>query len=520
MRWEIPSEASSREQALVKRLRRASKFFAFLWEIRGQLFTDDFQDELIGSFERHRSDNVPPALLAMVWLLQAYTHASDRDAVDNAMFDRRWQLVLGTLGQEDPPFGQGSLPRFRARLIRANLDQRLVDRTVELARETGLFGWRNLKGALDSSPLRGAGRVEDTWNLIGRAMGSLVAAIGVATGQNAEALVSELQLTGLGGSSLKATLDIDWNDEQARAEAFGRLVDEAQTLRTWVEQQAAIDTEEPPVSDAMADLTRVLDQDTEPDPAGGSRLKRGVARDRMPSLGDREMRHGRKSRTKKFTGYKRYFAVIEEARLVAGALAEPANVAEQEATGRLVEALRRHGQLVGLDFDRGFLGSSEVPDLEKEGVVLRCKPWPARNRGRFTKLDFHLDLTQAQATCPADIVVPIRTGKSGERRARWRASDCQNCPLKEQCTTSKRGRTVQVHRREELLQRLRTAQSDATGRAELRERVVVEHLLGRLQNQQGSRARYKGTRKNTMDVRRYAALSNLFEVRRHIEKAA
>jgi hypothetical protein len=99
----------------------------------------------------------------MVLLLQRYDGVSDADAVDAAENDRRWQLVLGTLGSERTPFGQGTLVRFRVRAVANDLDKKLVDRTVELAKKTGGFGWKHLRVALDSSPLHGAGRVEDTW---------------------------------------------------------------------------------------------------------------------------------------------------------------------------------------------------------------------------------------------------------------------------------------------------------------------------------------------------------------------
>jgi len=48
-------------------------------------------------------------MLAMVMLLQRYDGLSDADAVEAADNDRRWQLVLGTLGEEGAPFGQGTL---------------------------------------------------------------------------------------------------------------------------------------------------------------------------------------------------------------------------------------------------------------------------------------------------------------------------------------------------------------------------------------------------------------------------
>lgn len=60
--------------------------------------------------------------------------------------------------------------RFRSQLIKRRLDRRLIERTVELAKQTGGFGSRNLRAALDFSPLWGAGQVEDTYNLMGHAL--------------------------------------------------------------------------------------------------------------------------------------------------------------------------------------------------------------------------------------------------------------------------------------------------------------------------------------------------------------
>ncbi len=76
--------------------------------------------------------------------------------------DKRWQMVLDCLGAEHPPFSRGTLFHFRLRLIVHNLDKTLLDRTVALAEQTGGFGARQLRAALDSTPLFGAGRVEDT----------------------------------------------------------------------------------------------------------------------------------------------------------------------------------------------------------------------------------------------------------------------------------------------------------------------------------------------------------------------
>ncbi len=50
------------------------------------------------------------------------------------------------------------------------MDRRLIERTIEMANQSQAFGPRALRAALDSSPLWGAGRVEDTYNLVGHAL--------------------------------------------------------------------------------------------------------------------------------------------------------------------------------------------------------------------------------------------------------------------------------------------------------------------------------------------------------------
>jgi len=275
MRWRPPIE-SERERVVAARLRASSRFYRFLWEIRRELFEDGFEETLIQSYQPRGQDPCPPAMLAMVLLLQRYEGLSDAAAVDAAENDRRWQLVLGTLGREKAPFGQGSLVRFRVRMIGHDLDRKLVDRTVELAKRTGKFGWKKLRVALDSSPLEGAGRVEDTWNLIGRAMSKVLHAVSLALEVEESEVIREAKLTVLEGQSVKAALDIDWDDEDAQRSALKRLLDEVSRLEDWVAQRAKKEVAEPPLKDALALLRRVVDQDTEPDPPDGRpRIKEG-----------------------------------------------------------------------------------------------------------------------------------------------------------------------------------------------------------------------------------------------------
>lgn len=512
IRWQVPVELSPDETRVAAKLRRIGKFYVFLREVRAELFDEAFQTELAAAYQPRGVAPLPPALLAMVTLLQAYDQVGDAEAVVMAQVDQRWQLALGCLGLADAPFSQGALVKFRERMIAHELDQKLLDRTVALAKQRGGFGWQALRAALDSSPLLGAGRVEDTWNLLGRALRTVATCAAKTLQIPREQVLREAGVTLLGASSLKAALDIDWGDPPAQAAALARLLAEVDRLDAWVAAHVRT-AEAPAVQAALAALRRVLAQDLEPDPTTGQRrIRRGVAADRLPSLGDAEMRHGRKTRTRPFTGYKRHIIKLLDADLIVGAVARPANEPEHQALALLEPTVVQHGPLGEVFLDRGYLGSPRIGSLHAQGVAIRAKAWTHTNGGRFPKQAFAMQLAEARVVCPAQHTARIAPGATAVHFA---ATVCQPCALRAQCTTAiGRGRTVAIHPQEALLQTLRGLQQQPVGRARLRERTTVEHSLARVDQIQGPKARYKGTRKNTLDVRRVAVIVNLQRIAR------
>jgi hypothetical protein len=490
---------SQEESAVAKRLRASSKFSRFLWSVRDELFADGFEEELVAAYAPRGQEPCPPALLAMVMLLQRYEGVSDADAVDLAENDRRWQLVLSCLGCERAPFGQGSLVRFRMRMIANNLDKRLVDRTIEIAKKSGGFGWQKLRVALDSAPLAGAGRVEDTWNLIGRAMAKVVAAVSTAVGVDEATIISEAKLSALTADSLKAALDLDWDDEEAQHIGLNKLLEEVTSLESWVKRRAKADSSREPLKGALEQLRLVVGQDIEPDPDGGSRIRDGTAKDRVISLGDPEMRHGRKSRSKRIDGYKRHIVVSNG--LVLATAVEPANAPEHVAAERLLTAAKQHGEVAIVDVDRGYLASPAVAALHRAGATIHSRAWQPTNNGLFTKESFDIDLDANTVRCPNGVTTTIPPS----RRARFSADVCGTCVLKSKCTSSA-CRSVTIHENEAMLIQLRHRRRTPEGRRELRKRVVVEHTLARIVAIQGTRARYRGRRKNELDLNRAAAI--------------
>jgi len=150
-----------------------------LWlrEHRHELFDEDFQGELAQMYQDTPVGQppVPPAQLGLATILQAYTGASDDEVLEATVMDRRWQLVLDCMDHAQAPFSKTTLVTFRTRLVEHGLDRRLVERTVALYGQlTGRIAGGKLRAALDSSPLWGAGRVEDTINLLGHALRKVV----------------------------------------------------------------------------------------------------------------------------------------------------------------------------------------------------------------------------------------------------------------------------------------------------------------------------------------------------------
>lgn len=499
---------------MAKGLRRSSSFYLFLWSIRKELFNAEFQAELLAAYEPRGQEPCPPAMLAMVMLLQRYAGLSDAAAVDQAENDQRWQLVLGTLGKKKAPFGQGTLVRFRAKAIAHDLDKKLVDRTVDLAKRTKKFGWKKLRIALDSSPLEGAGRVEDTWNLIGRAMSKVVNAVAKVAGVSEATVIKGAGLTVLNGPSIKAALDIDWGDSDQRTEALRRLVAEAERLDAWALKRLNEAAAKPPVSDALTLLRRVVNQDLEPDPdGGGKQIRDGVAHERIISIGDPEMRHGRKSRSKTINGFKRHIVIAN--RIILGTAVEPANRAEQFPTGRLLDAARRHGKIRSAHFDRGYLRAPEVAQMWHAGIELHSRAYATDRAAQFGKEHFHILLEDRAVVCPMGKLALI---SEHTNIARFDQRDCARCPLKKDCTQSA-SRTVHVHENEAMHMEFRNKLATRDGRLRYRERTVVEHRLGRIEAIQGSKARYKGARKNELDLCRASAIANLQEIARWREAA-
>jgi hypothetical protein len=524
-RWTPSQEVSEQEERFLGRMGQTGKLFAFLRRHRHELFDEAFQEELEGMYRDTGAGKapVPPGLMAMATLLQGYLGASDAAMVELTVFDLRVQMVLDRLGSTEPAFSQGTLSEFRQRLIRTQMDRRLLERTVQIATHQKEFDWRkvksSLKVAIDSRPLEGAFRVEDTFNLLGHAARKVLESAARILGWPQERVCREAGIALLLESSLKKALDVDWNQAEQKTQALQTLCQQVDSLVAWVKKHLPEQMLQPVLAEPLKVLQQLRSQDLEPDPGGGGgvRIRQEVAPDRRVSVEDGEMRHGRKSKSKRFNGFKQHIATELELELILACNVTPANRPEEEAVPALQQDLELQGvQPDQLHIDRGYITSSMVNEVLESGGEVLCKPWAPKNGELFSKPAFKMDMRSRRLTCPAGQTMPFTLGTTVE----FEAKQCDSCPLRAKCTTaaSGHGRTVSIAEDEVLQHRLRKLVRTPSGRERLRKRVGVEHRLAHLGQRQGPRARYRGVRKNTFDLRRAAAIQNIESWQRHLEQ--
>ena len=497
-------------------------FYGFLASQRGQLFRDEDFAELY-CLDNGRP-SVPPSLLATALVLQTYDGVSDDEAKQRADYDLRWKVALG-IELDVRPFAKSTFQEFRARLIVHDQTRAIFQRSLEVAQRRGV--WKkghapderqHIKLALDTTHILGRGAVKDTFNLLADGIVQVLRALAKLGPFELTELADELGCTRyVSGPSLKGQADVDWTDPQARQRFLAEVVADAEQLLELVRGTRAglaedkKEDEEAELVAAAELLARILGQDIERD-EHGPRLKRGVAPDRLISVHDPEMRHGRKSSSHRFNGHKAQVAVDTDSQLITAVEVLPGNAPDAEQAVEVVEASEAATgcQVEEVIGDCAYGAGETRAAFAASGRTLVAKVPEIQNQGYFTKTDFHLDLEAGTCTCPnQQHTRDFRPTKVGGGVFVFATETCAACPLRGQCTRGQGGRTVQVHPQEALLQQARELQAGPTFDEARRRRQVVEHRNARLVQLGIRQARYFGRTKTLFQLCLAAAVANL-----------
>ena len=427
-RWTPPVAPTRQEQFLLKRLGSCPEAArAFCGCIGTSCSMTRFKRSWPSMYRTTGAgkEALPPAMMAMAMLVQGYLGISDAEMVELTVVDLRVQMVLGCLGAEAPPFSQGALQEFRERLIAADLDRRVLERTVELAKRTKAFDHRKLpktlRVAIDSSPLEGAGRRRGHVQLAGPCGATMWSAVRPACsgGQTRRCAGRRaFPCSWSRASSARSTSTGTMPSRRPRRSRPSRGNSTRCSRGSHAQLPEAL--AKPPLQAHVETLVQIRTQDLEPDPTGGgSRIREGVAEDRRVSIEDPEMRHGRKSKSKRFNGFKRHIAADVDRGLILACAITPANRPEDEAMPSLTVDMARQGLAVDhLLIDRGYINSTLVDEvLGRRGTIV-CKPWKSRNGRLFPKSAFTLNIRDRTIECPNGQVQRLLVRHRGRIRSR------------------------------------------------------------------------------------------------------
>jgi transposase len=522
----------------------ADSFYARLAEYRDLLVDDDLYRPLYKDSAKGRP-SLPPSLVVLTMLLQYHDDCSDRETEARVRFDLRWKYALG-LALEDSGFDATVLCVFRRKLLEQNLTRVLFDRLVTAARDAGILA-QDAAQLLDSSHILGAAGVRDTYTLIRGSIRKLLRALGYTPARHEEL-----------GERLGWYLDpdapekpeLDWSDAAARREQLRTVVEDARAVLALV----PTDEDRAAVQEAAALPTKIVADDVEEGPPGGPtgrgqpptpetapavgagatepgpedlgpRLRQGVARERVLSVVDPQMRSGHKSQRQHWPGHKVHVSEEPASELLTHVEVRPANEHDAEPAAGFMARQEAH---VGLRpeaiYTDGAYGTADArAELGERGIEVVAKLRPLTDTKHLGKDQFVIDLAAndgtGSVTCPAGVTTTdFRMARDNKDRPvrlfRFPAETCAACSLQERCLGGGRGRAahpvrpppgrqVQLHYHEEVLQAVRAAQQTAEQRRALRERLrlraKVERKIGELCCRHGLRqARYHGQKKTEL----------------------
>lgn len=501
-------------------------FYVYLADHRQEFFRDEDFASLY-CLDNGRP-SIAPSVLAVALLLQWYDNVSDEEAARRAKLDLSWKVALG-IELMDVPFVKSVLCEFRNKLILHKQQKRFFDLSLKHARTQGFFKSRNIQIALDTTPIFGRGAVEDTYNMLAEALRLLISALSAFAHESAEEFASLHDLRRyVMAKSFKGSFEsINWDNPDERQSVLDCLI--ADCERTLVLAREALTdlTQESPASieivKASSLLRRLLAQDVERTNTGAAKITQGVAQDRIVSVHDTEMRHGRKSVSQCFNGYKGALAVEPSSQIITAVDVIPANAQDsQDAQALMDESAEKTGLRVTTVIGDGAFGTIEARLDAQEAEIPYTLVAPVAQfprTGRFTKEDFQIDIEHAEVRCPAGEVTRTsarrmekkRTGRTFAYRIyRFSPKQCGACALRNQCLKQTTPyRSVLVHEHEGLVTDAKAFQRTDIFRTIYRTRVAVEHRIARLMRFGARKARYFGSSKVLFQFAMTAALANL-----------
>jgi hypothetical protein len=474
-------------------------FYGRMGAISSQLFHDDDLKDMY-CLDNGRP-SLPPSLMSGVMLLQFHDDVSDAEAVARTKYDLRWKVALD-LPLDFPGFDPSSISVYRNRVVENGQERYAFDRFVAAGREAGFIPDK-VALLTDTTWVKGAGAVQDTYTLLRKGVRKLLRTLGYHVPGRRRGLSKQVRDLVEAYVDQDHKAEIDWSDPQARAEHLKVLVDDAEAVLDLAAEQA----DDAEVRAIGWLLTKILGDDLVTDEEGNPQIGEGTASDRIISMTDPEMRHGRKSASRRFDGFKNSVSTELTSELILDITDVPAPGSDGAHLMPIIEQVEAQtGVIVERVIGDGAYGSGDnraacanYPDHSIDLVSPMSQP----HDPEVAKSAFQIDLEARRATCPQGYTVTGKDRKDRQGRPilafTFARSDCETCPLFARCVHSKSaGRTVYTHVHEALLREARQRQQTDEFKEIYRLRGRVEGKIAELVGHGLRETRYRGEQKRQL----------------------
>lgn len=426
--------------------------------------------------------SISPVLTFGAMLIQLEMGWSDRQLEEESRFDDRCKYAFG-VSRDFAGIDAVTLCEHRARFIESGIIFTLFRDLLADAKAKDLLSEDKLE-IVDSFMTYGAAAVQDTYTLLRK---GIVRVLKIAEFHELDSKLTPV--LGRKDYTTDAKPKINWDDPEEKRLLLESYVVDARNLVAAVRALQPLPRD---LKDAADLLERIAKQDIDDDD-GQIKMKRGVAKDRIISVNDPDMRHGRKTSSSKFDGYKTH--IMTDGNFVTAVVETPANKADSEPFPDLMDQCEANGiKFTEVMGDSAYSNWPIIDRKAKDGITVIAKvPSEPIVDGRYPKSKFDIDTENGVVACPEGFAAQFDPSAIERREGTVaRFSDCTECPSKAECTGSPRGRSISIHRYEPEIAAERKKQATPEFKEFYSERANGERIISHLTRHGGRQARYIG----------------------------
>ncbi|HSQ85297.1 MAG TPA: IS1182 family transposase [Desulfobacterales bacterium] len=269
------------------------------------------------------------------------------------------------------------------------------------------------------------------------------------------------------------------------------VVEEAIAIRDKAEK-----LESPLIKQKIEQLNQILNQNIEEEKNGKIQKKKEHVEDKLVSLVDKDARHGAKSDSKPFTGYKCNIMRSDDG-FVTNIIGTAGNTYDGNVLVPLVdEKIENSSTPPKIRGDTHYGSAENRYQMSLRGITVVAPVIEDFNpTGLLSQDRFILDNTGI--TCPAGnrTMISNYNKKEGTTTFYFKKEICSQCSLKDQCTKQD-GRTITIGKHHELVMEAKEYNKTQEFKDDMKERAHIEPKNAEMKRFHGmARAKYWGLQK-------------------------